>query len=207
MAGEASRGWNWRDNAMSAIFTPLLFLLIILSFFFYNNHLGIDPLAYFGLFLWGISSVLGIVPMITFRRHGGVADGDSYMKTTKLVDVGIFSVVRHPQATAGLVLLIALVCISQHLISLVVGVVTFTAMYVDIVRDDGLLVHRFGRDYEEYMERVPRTNFVLGIARRLTRRGWEGLRPGTASPLQVLYGTGAPVPAGTTSDSPSDLLR
>ncbi len=154
---------------MSAIFTPLLFVLIILSFFFFNNHLGLDPLAYFGLVLWGISSVLGIVPIITFRRHGGVEKGDSYMKTTKLVDVGIYSIVRHPQATAGLVLVMGLVCISQHLISLIVGAVTFTAMYVDIVRDDGLLVDRFGRDYEEYMRRVPRTNFLLGIARRLAR--------------------------------------
>jgi protein-S-isoprenylcysteine O-methyltransferase Ste14 len=156
---------------MSAIFTPLLFLLIVLSFLFFNNHLGIDPLAYFGLFLWGISGVLGIVPMITFRRHGGVAEGDSYMRTTKLVDVGIYSIVRHPQATAGLVLVIALVCISQHPFSLVVGAVTFATMYADIVMDDDKLVDRFGRDYEEYMERVPRTNFVLGIARRVTRSG------------------------------------
>jgi protein-S-isoprenylcysteine O-methyltransferase Ste14 len=66
-------------------------------------------------------------------------------------------------------MVIALVCISQHPISLVVGAVTFAVMYADIVRDDHLLVDRFGRDYEEYMERVPRTNFMLGIARRLTR--------------------------------------
>ena len=166
---EVSREGNWGDYALSAIFTPLLFLLIILTFFFFNNHLGMDPLAYFGLVLWGLSGVLGIVPMVTFRRHGGVAEGDSYMKTTRLVDVGIYSVVRHPQATAGLVLVVALVCISQHLISLVVGAVTFATMYADIVRDDGRLVERFGREYEEYMQRVPRTNFVLGTARRLTR--------------------------------------
>ena len=170
MTGEASREWKWRDNALSALFTPLLFLLIILTFFFFNNHLGLDPLAYFGLLLWGISAVLGIVPIITFRRHGGVAEGDSYMRTTKLVDTGIYSVVRHPQATAGLVLVMALVCISQHPVSLVVGVLTFATMYADIVRDDGVMVRRFGPGYEDYMERVPRTNFLLGIARRLASR-------------------------------------
>jgi protein-S-isoprenylcysteine O-methyltransferase Ste14 len=169
MSMEASRDWRWRDNALSAIFTPLLLLLIILTFFFFNNHLGIDALAYFGLFLWGISALMGIVPMLTFRRHGGVAEGDSYMRTTKLVDVGIYSVVRHPQATAGLVLVVALVCISQHPISLLVGAVTFGVMYADIVRDDAALVKRFGHEYEEYMVRVPRTNIVLGMARRIAR--------------------------------------
>jgi protein-S-isoprenylcysteine O-methyltransferase Ste14 len=170
MARGAEREWNLRDNALSALFTPLLFLLIILTFFVFNNHLGIDALAYLGLVLWGLSAAMGIIPIITFRRHGGIAEGESYMKTTKLVDVGIYSVVRHPQATAGLVLLIALVCISQHPISLLVGAVAFGAMYADIIKDDGTLVARFGRAYEEYMERVPRTNFVLGIIRRVTRR-------------------------------------
>jgi protein-S-isoprenylcysteine O-methyltransferase Ste14 len=170
MAGKDIRDGSWSDYILSAVFTPLLFLLIFLTFFLFNNHMGIDALAYFGLFLWGTSAVLGIVPIVTFRRHGGVAEGDSYMRTTKLVDVGIYSVVRHPQATAGLVLVIALVCISQHPISLLVGAVTFVAMYADIVRDDGQLVDRFGRDYERYMERVPRTNFLLGIARRMSGR-------------------------------------
>ena len=197
--------YNLHPYALCCIAGPLTVAQFVLSFVL--SRPGSEALRWAGWVFWWTGVIFGWLPIFIFRRKGGVAKGDSYMKTTKLVDVGIFSVVRHPQATAGLVLLIALVCISQHLISLVVGVVTFTAMYVDIVRDDGLLVHRFGRDYKEYMERVPRTNFVLGIARRLTRRGWEGLRPGTASPLQVLYGTGAPVPAGTTSDSPSDLLR
>jgi protein-S-isoprenylcysteine O-methyltransferase Ste14 len=171
MAREASWSSDWRQYALSATFTPLLFCLIFLTFFVYNNHLGIDPLAYLGLVLWGMSAVLGVVPIFTFRRHGGVAEGDSYMKTTKLVDTGIYSIVRHPQATAGLVLVIALVLISQHPISLVVGAVTFATMYADIVRDDASLVDKFGNEYGEYMGRVPRTNFLLGIARRLKGRG------------------------------------
>lgn len=170
MTRKASRSRDWTEYALSAIFTPLLFLLIIITFFIYNNSLGIDPLAYLGLVLWGMSAVLGIVPIFTFRKHGGVADGESYMRTTKLVDVGIYSIVRHPQATAGLVLVIALVLISQHPISLLLATVTFATMYADIVRDDRSLVDRFGPEYGEYMERVPRTNFLLGIARRLSRR-------------------------------------
>ena len=171
MTREVSRSREWKDYTLSAIFTPLLLLLIVLTFFFFNNSLGMDALAYFGLFLWGVSAVMGIVPMFTFRRHGGVAQGDSYMKTTKLVDVGIYSIVRHPQATAGLVLVIALVCISQHPVSLVVGVLTYAVLYADIVRDDSALVDTFGQEYQEYMERVPRTNFILGILRRVSRRG------------------------------------
>ena len=40
---------------------------------------------------------MGLLPIITFRRKGGVAKGESYIKTTVLVDTGIYAIVRHPQ--------------------------------------------------------------------------------------------------------------
>ena len=58
--------------------------------------------------LW-VSAIFGILPIITFRAKGGVPQGQSYMKTTQLVDTGIYAIVRHPQGGTAW-LLINLAC-------------------------------------------------------------------------------------------------
>ena len=167
------RQWNvdWKDIVLACIYTPLMILQFILFFFFYYNHMGLDFLAYIGWFLWALSIIFGIVPMIEFRRKGGVAKGESYMRTTRLVDTGLYSIVRHPQYLAGLLLIIALMLLSQHWLSVLAGAVAFVAFYLDTLRADSPMIEKFGDEYREYMRRVPRLNFVLGIARRLGRRG------------------------------------
>ncbi len=163
--------WNvtWKDIVLSCIYTPLMILQLVL-FFIYSNHLGIDILAYIGLFIWVLSAVFGIVPIYTFRRKGGVPEGQSYMKTTKLVDTGLYSIVRHPQYLAGLLLIIALMLTTQHWLSLVAGIIAFAAFYFDTLRADTRLIEKFGDDYRHYVEKVPRLNFLLGIIRRASQR-------------------------------------
>jgi len=52
--------------------------------------------------------------------------------------------------------------------------VTILLLYVDIVMTDKHEIEKFGDDYRRYMERVPRTNFVLGIIRLVRHRIEEG---------------------------------
>lgn len=166
------RQWNvdWRDVALACVYTPLIILQFVLFFFFYYNHLGLDFLAYTGWVLWALSIVFGLVPMIEFRRRGGVAKGESYMHTTKLVDTGLYSIVRHPQYLAGLLLVIALMLLAQHWLSVLAGTVAFISFYIDTLRADPRMVEKFGEEYREYMNRVPGLNFILGIVRRLRQR-------------------------------------
>ena len=59
--------------------------------------------------------VFAVLPILTLRRQGGVAKGQSYMKTTTLVDTGIYAIVRHPQGgTAWLLFNLATMLIAQH---------------------------------------------------------------------------------------------
>ncbi|MCK4530540.1 MAG: hypothetical protein KAU44_05130, partial [Candidatus Marinimicrobia bacterium] len=55
------------------------------------------PVAYIaGWIFWGIGMGLVMSPIIMFPRRGGVKKGRSFVHTTKLVDTGIYAIVRHP---------------------------------------------------------------------------------------------------------------
>lgn len=160
---------DWANIVLASIYTPLMVLQLVLFFFFYYNHLGLDLLAYAGWFFWALSIAFGLLPIYEFRKKGRVLKGKSYIHTTKLVDTGVYSIVRHPQYLAGLLLIIALVLVTQHWLSVAAGVVAFIAFYVDTLRADPPMIEKFGEEYRDYMKRVPGLNFVLGIARRLGR--------------------------------------
>jgi protein-S-isoprenylcysteine O-methyltransferase Ste14 len=100
-----------------------------------------------------------------------VAKGESYMKTTTLVDSGIYAIVRHPQgSTAWLLFNLAAMLITQHWTSVVLGLVSMALVYADAFKADQYCVEKFGDAYRDYMERVPRVNFVVGIVRFILRR-------------------------------------
>ena len=164
---------DWKDNLtprdylLSSTYGILMVFQIILYFFFYQNEMGIDVLVHLGFFLWCLSALFGVAPIIIFRRRGGVARGESYMMTTKIVDTGIYSIVRHPQYLAGFLLIIALALMTQHWLSLVAGIIAFIAFYLDTLKVDHTLIEKFGDGYKEYIRRVPKFNFLLGILKKI----------------------------------------
>jgi protein-S-isoprenylcysteine O-methyltransferase Ste14 len=100
-----------------------------------------------------------------------VAKGKSYVHTTRLVDTGVYAIVRHPQmGTAWLLMCVALMLITQHWISVALGIPAMVLTYVDLLKPDQRLIEKFGDAYRRYMERVPRVNCVAGIIRLLAAR-------------------------------------
>jgi protein-S-isoprenylcysteine O-methyltransferase Ste14 len=124
--------------------------------------------------LW-TAGIFGVLPIITFRSKGGVPQGESYMKTTVLVDTGIYAIVRHPQGgTAWLLISLGLMLIAQHWTSVVLGLPSLILAYADTFKADQYCIEKFGDAYRRYMERVPRVDFVAGIVQLiLGRRGGE----------------------------------
>ena len=49
-----------------------------------------------GWVVWAFGMVLVMAPIVMFPRRGGVAKGKSFVNTTRLVNSGIYAVVRHP---------------------------------------------------------------------------------------------------------------
>jgi len=150
----------------------LIVLQIILSFFLYNRA-GLPILRHAGWVTLAISAVFGWLPIFAFRKKGGVPKGRSYIQTTVLVDSGVYAVVRHPQFLAGILLSLALILITQHWLIAMIGVVAMVLNYLIALKADQELTEKFGEDYERYVQKVPRMNFLVGGIRLLQRRKAE----------------------------------
>jgi protein-S-isoprenylcysteine O-methyltransferase Ste14 len=149
---------------LSSIASVLTVAQIILAFFLHGQ--GSDAIGWVGWICVWVSAIFGVLPIITFRRKGGVPKGQSYMKTTVLVDTGIYAIVRHPQGgTAWLLINLGVLLIAWHWTNLVLGLVSMGLVYADTFKADKLCIEKFGDVYERYMEKVPRVNFVAGLVR------------------------------------------
>lgn len=111
-----------------------------------------------------------VVPVLQLKRHGGVAEGDIFANTTTVVDTGLYAVVRHPQFLAMLVFAIGIALIAQRWAEVLVGVAAAGALLVDFTRVDRRDLTKFGQPYQEYMQRVPGWNPLVGLWRLLRRR-------------------------------------
>jgi protein-S-isoprenylcysteine O-methyltransferase Ste14 len=161
--------YNLHPYALCCISGPLTVAQIILAFVI--RQPGSEVLRWIGWVLWWAGAVFGWLPIFTFRRRGGVAKGKSYVHTTRLVETGIYAIARHPQmGTAWLLMCVALMLITQHWISVALGVPAMALAYLDLLKADQRLIVKFGDAYRQYMERVPRVNFVAGIIRLIARR-------------------------------------
>jgi len=115
--------------------------------------------------------VLVMAPIVMFPRRGGVDRGKSFVHTTRLVDSGIYAIVRHPQYTGGVLsIFVTTLLWYPHWLFGVLGVVGSVVIYLSCVEEEKYLVQQFGDEYIAYMDRVPRMNVVLGIIRLLRRR-------------------------------------
>ncbi len=140
-----------------------------LAFFVYKMP-GLIVLHWVGWGIWVISLIFGIAPIFILRNRGGVAKGQSYVKTTQLVDSSLYAIVRHPQYVAGMLFNLALMFLAQHWVVVLVGVVCMVLFYIDIQAADKEGIEKFGEAYREYMQRVPQVNFLLGILRVIRQR-------------------------------------
>jgi len=162
---------SWKDYIPVTIVCILFFSQIVVGIYLLSNISQNTILAYIGVGLYAFSGIFfGILPIMEFRRKGGVKKGTSYVKTTKLVDSGIYSIVRHPQFVTFIMWAIAGILLFQHWIIIMLGIPIIALTYFDMIRADKVLIEKFGEDYKAYMKRVPRANFLLGIIGRLRQR-------------------------------------
>jgi len=144
---------------------------IIVGIYLLSGVSQIEILAYVGVGLYVFSGlVFGWLPVIEFRKKGGVKRGKSYIHTTQLVDTGIYSIVRHPQYVTFILWAIAGMLLFQHWIVVLLGIPVFPLAYIDLIKADKDAIEKFGDDYKRYMERVPRMNSLIGIRRLLRQR-------------------------------------
>jgi len=141
-------------------------LMIILGVVFFLNIIAInlfptisEELVVVGYTIFGIGAFLYILSVFTLRGRG----------ISNIVDSGIYGVVRHPLYLGAMIMFFSHIFLGQNWI--VIGtIVALVCCYLIILLDEEKNLEKFGDDYKRYMEKVPRTNFVVGIIRLLRRR-------------------------------------
>jgi len=118
-----------------------------------------------GSLLCLVSAFFLVVPVVQFKRRGGVDRGDIFANTTIVVDTGLYAIVRHPQFLVMPLLVIGIALLAQRLDVAIVGAAAIAAFMVDFVRADRRDVAKSGQPYLEYMKRVPGWNPILGLWR------------------------------------------
>jgi protein-S-isoprenylcysteine O-methyltransferase Ste14 len=119
------------------IVTVLFISQIIVGFNLLSEVSQIEFLAYAGVGIYVFSClVFGWLPIIEFRKKGGVTKGKSYIHTTQLVGTGIYSVVRHPQYVTFILWAITGMLLFQHWIVVLLGVPIIPLTYIDLIKAD-----------------------------------------------------------------------
>jgi protein-S-isoprenylcysteine O-methyltransferase Ste14 len=162
----SKRSFSWIDVIPSTITSLLFISQIIVGIYLISDVSQIAILAYIGSGLYVFSGIVfGMLPVMEFRKKGRVKKGKSYIHTTKLVDTGVYSIVRHPQYVTFILWAIAGMLLFQHWVIIILGIPIIPLTYIDFIRADKDSIEKFGDDYKAYMKRVPRGNFLLGIIR------------------------------------------
>ena len=131
----------------------------------------INVLGYLGWIIWAFGMVLVMAPIIMFPRRGGVAKGKSFVHTTRLVDTGIYAVVRHPQYLGGiLTIFLATPLLYQHWLFVVLGIPGTILVYLGARREDKDMIEKFGDEYKHYVQKVPRMDILTGVIRLVRRK-------------------------------------
>ena len=74
----------------------------------------------------------------------------------KLLTEGIYGTIRHPRYVELMLFVLAYACFANYLAVYVATLLTVPTLYLLVVLEERELLERFGEDYREYCEAVPR---------------------------------------------------
>jgi len=164
---------KWKDITWSTLITILGIVCFPANPLVLTGILKVEsylPLFIIGWIVWAFGMVLVMAPIIMFPRQGGVPKGKSFVSTTRIVDTGIYALVRHPQYTGGIYAIFVTTFLwYPHWLFALLGIIGTVTVYLSIKEEDEKLTEKFGDDYVSYIRRVPGMNIFLGIARSLRR--------------------------------------
>ena len=156
-------------NAIPSIFAFFFFIFQMVYGFVYAYNTKIIFIKYIGVGVFILAGFFSIAPVFIFLEKGVVKQGKSFVHTTKIVDTGIYAIVRHPQYFAHFLWAIGAMLLFQNLVVVVLGIPVIFLTYFDMMREEKRNILKFGESYKKYMKKVPRANFLLGLIRVIIR--------------------------------------
>ncbi len=159
---------KWYETFSTVILILAFIALFITGFLIQNNEKSMI-LYYIGWIIFVLALILAFSPNIILKKYGEVTPGKRYVHTTKLVDQGIYSIIRHPQYGGSLFVAFSLILIQQTLVSIILGIICIITSYLSMVFEEERVIPKFGEKYKDYMKRVPRVNLLTGFIRKMKR--------------------------------------
>lgn len=138
-------------------------LILVSAGFMDSGRLEIIKIA--GIICLALAVLLWIPPLKDLRTYGKVSPGKHYFDTEIVVRNGIYSVIRHPQYLAYMLLAGGFAAISQHLLIVLLAVADIVLFYLHTLQEEQALQKRFGIIYRKYCREVPRFNLLTGLWR------------------------------------------
>ena len=160
---------QWTKDRFLYYVAGALLVLAYSLLWFLDTPAGVQLLRYIGGGILVVGIILIILPRFVFRSKGKPEKGRDWTETTVVVDTGIYAVVRHPLYLGWLLMYVALILLSQHWLTAIIGIPGMVCVYLISRQEDLRLIEKFGDDYKHYMQKVPRMNLLAGII-RLVRR-------------------------------------
>jgi protein-S-isoprenylcysteine O-methyltransferase Ste14 len=166
-----SSHWNMttKDIILMVVESVAFIAQVVLCFFFYNS-LGLVLVVYLGWGILLIAMIIGWQARVAFETKGEAREDESFIKTRKVVSSGIYGIIRHPMYLSFMLISLTLVFLSQYWVNAVLGMIVIGILYIDMYREEKNTLKKFGDEYQQYMQKVPRVNFVIGFKRFLLRR-------------------------------------
>jgi len=90
---------QWEPTWKDFVFIPLAgvsFISLIAWCILFYNWAGMDWLLYLGWAVFVMGIVIIAMNRVALKRRGRASDGGAWLRTTVVVDSGIYAVVRHP---------------------------------------------------------------------------------------------------------------
>jgi protein-S-isoprenylcysteine O-methyltransferase Ste14 len=162
---------KWERKRRDVVFTALAGLLfigqVVMCIIAYNSY-GVSGLTIVGWILIAIAIIVGGLSWYAVRRQKLTEDRE-WLTDTVLVDIGIYEVIRHPVYFSFMLYVVSLMLIS-HWITIILGVPVVAYLYWAMKQEEWASVDKFGEEYVDYMEKVPRLNIVAGLINYYRKR-------------------------------------
>ena len=156
---------QWTKDRFLYYVAGALLVLAYSLLWFLDTPAGVQLLRYIGGGILVVGIILIILPRFVFRSKGKPEKGRDWTETTVVVDTGIYAVVRHPLYLGWLLMYVALILLSQHWLTAIIGIPGMVCVYLISRQEDQRLIEKFGDEYKDYMQKVPRMNLLVGIIR------------------------------------------
>jgi len=158
--GRTPRAYAWLSFALFIVF------IIVRESVEHGHSLCLKVL---GLVTLSMACLFMFPPFYLLARYGDVEKGKPFHHTREVVSRSLYSVVRHPQYLGYMLLVLGFILIDQNWICLGIGMAIIASLYLQAKAEEQECIEKFGKEYLDYMRRVPRFNLLLGLVNVLRK--------------------------------------